>query len=294
MNSIADYKAHLTQMGFNDTEADQITRARALHAKRERPGTIRVEKVNGEGEILLYDSIGFDFWTGGGTTPKVFAEQLLALGDIDRLTLRVNSPGGDVFDGFTILNILRRQQATIAVEVEGLAASAASFIIQAASPGELRVNEASTTMIHRAWGGVMGNAQDMVDMASVLEKLDGQIADIYAKRSKRKAEKWLAAMGAETWYTGQEAVDARLADSVVTAKKVAAMGDPAMLAGYRNVPELVACRCGKPEPKDNSEAEAIKVRLRILELEMSDDELVIMYGNPAAPKPQGVIRAPQT
>ena len=283
MNMLDLYTYHLRDCGLSGDEARRVAQCRA--AKPTRVGTIRAEKTEGESSeatLDLYDSIGFDFWTGEGMTPKRLAEQLDALKPFDRLTVRVNSPGGDVFDGMTIYNILRRQEATVAVEIEGLAASAASFIIQAASPGEIAVNEASMLMIHRAWGVGMGNFQDMLDLAGVLEKLDGQIAGIYSARSKRKVDTWLGLMDSETWFTGAEAVDAKLADKVIPAKRAAALADPSALNAYRNVPAGLADRLkalADDERREQEEAavrereraereqEAVRVRLRCVELE---------------------------
>lgn len=235
MNALTDYRALLVEGGLPETAADFITAKRADKRNRAPAGSIRAEKTeDGNAELLIYDTIGFDFWTGGGVTPKGLIEQLESLKPFDRLTVRMNSPGGDVFDGMAIFNILRRQEAKVSVEIEGWAASAASFIAQAADAGELRISEAGMMMVHRAWGVSVGNTNDMLEMADVLDKLDGQIALIYANRSKRKTDTWLGIMNSETWFTGAEAVDAKLADATIAAKRVAAFDVSGF--GYRNSP----------------------------------------------------------
>lgn len=276
MNLIVDCRASLQEAGFSAEEADRIVRWKTARnrANTQQPGKIVMEKTGeGEAELLIYEAIGFDFWTGGGLTPKKLTDDLAAFGKLDKLTLRVNSPGGDVFDAVTMFNILRRQEAKIAVEIEGLAASAASFLVQAADPGELHISEAGMMMVHQALGVVMGNKNDMADMAAVLEKLDGQIAAIYANRSKRKSDTWMKIMEEESWFTGQEAVDAKLADAVIPAKRVAACVDPEVFNQFRATPErLVAQARAAREQQDaedakRREAEAVNVRMRLIELE---------------------------
>lgn len=268
-----EYLDELVASGLDAQQADAVVRARKDKRNTTKSGAIRMEKKDNEAELLLYDVIGFDFWTGGGITPKKLVDELEAMKPFDKLTIRVNSPGGDVFDGMTIFNILRRQEAKVCVEIEGLAASAASFIVQVADAGELRISEAGMMMCHRAWGICMGNTNDMLELASVLDKLDGQIADIYAGRTKRKADTWLKIMDDETWFTGQEAVEAKLADETITTKRAAALYDPSVVNQFRNAPKDLAARLAeiakddKPEQKPSNLKLASKARVRVLDLE---------------------------
>jgi ATP-dependent Clp endopeptidase proteolytic subunit ClpP len=158
-------------------------------------------------EIGLYDEIGMY-----GVSASDFVSELQAV-DTGRITLRINSPGGDVFDGLAILNSLRNHRAVIDVVVDGLAASAASFIAQAGDTIKMSPN--SVMMIHEASGICLGNASDMRELADLLDKTSANIANIYSRRSGRSAEEHRAAMRDETWYTDREAVDAGLADSVI-------------------------------------------------------------------------------
>lgn len=274
----AEYIAALVESGLEPQDAERIARLRFAQNRQAEPGQIRVQQVDeSEGEILIYEAIGFDFF-GDGMTPKKLTEQLSALGKVERLTVRINSPGGSVFDAVTMLNILRRQKAKVAVEIEGLAASAASFLAQAADPGELRISEAGMMMIHRAWAWVMGNQQDMIDMAALLEKLDGQIADIYASRSKRRAETWLKLMDDETWFTGAEAVEAKLADATVPVKRAAASLGLQHVQALGALPEKAKAIRQRWEAESKAEreseaerqrrdAEAVAVRMRRMQLE---------------------------
>lgn len=276
MNAAELFREELTKTGFASEQADAIVRARMDKRNASKPGQIKMAKTeDGAAEVLLYDVIGFDMWTGGGMTPKRLVDELEAMKPFDRLTLRVNSPGGDVWDGMTILNILRRQEAKVSVEVEGVAASAASFIAQVADPGELRISEGGMMMVHRAWGFAMGNTNDMLEMSDLLEKLDSQIADIYANRSKRKADTWLRMMDDETWFTGQEAVDAKLADATISTKRAAALYDPSILNQYRKTPDGLAARLAEIAKDDEPRItrEAVAARLRVLEMEETNERL---------------------
>ncbi|MGO3895360.1 head maturation protease, ClpP-related [Brevibacterium aurantiacum] len=158
-------------------------------------------------DILVYDDIGGWF----GVEASEFVREVQSL-DVSRINLFVNSPGGDVFDAIAIANSLRRHKAKVVATVDGLAASAASFLIQAAD--EIVMGKGSELMIHEASGGVMGNAQDMAEMAAVLDQVSNTIAELYADRAGETTDFWRDAMRAETWYSSAEAVDAGLADRV--------------------------------------------------------------------------------
>lgn len=165
-------------------------------------------------EIYIYDEIGGWF----GMTAVDFIDQLKAV-DTAKIDLHLNSPGGEVFDGVAIYNSLVNHKAEVTVYVDGLAASAASFIAQ--SGDKVIMQKASTMMIHDASGLAWGNARDMVDTANILNKISDNIASIYADRTGGSQKEWRALMQEEVWYTAKEAVDAGLADSV-SSKRVSA------------------------------------------------------------------------
>ena len=161
-------------------------------------------------DILLYDEIGP--W-GISATDFVTA---LATITTPNVRVRINSPGGDVFDGMAIYNALLGWKGEVACVVDGIAASAASYIAMAGDT--ISIHESAMVMIHRAWGFAVGNAADMTDMAGVLAKIDTQIAGIYAKQSGKSTDAMLALMTGEsdgTWFTAQEAADAGLVDEVI-------------------------------------------------------------------------------
>jgi ATP-dependent Clp endopeptidase proteolytic subunit ClpP len=162
--------------------------------------------ADGPAEVLIYDEIG---WYG--ITATNFANDLKAI-DADAITVRLNSPGGDVYDGIAILNALRGHKAKITTVIDGLAASAASFIAMAGD--EIVMNRNSELMIHDAWGVSIGNAADLAKAAADLDRISDNIASIYAERAGGTVEEWRLIMRAETWYSAQEAVDVGLADRV--------------------------------------------------------------------------------
>ena len=141
-----------------------------------------------------------------------FVNELNAI-DTKNIQLHINSPGGSVFDGIAIHAALVNHKATVNTIVDGIAASAASFIMQA---GDTRsIEKPGTVMIHDASGLVLGNASDMRQMADLLDQMSDTIAGIYADRSGGKTADFRASMQAETWYTSSQAVAAGLADTVL-------------------------------------------------------------------------------
>lgn len=157
-------------------------------------------------EIYIYDVIGD--W---GVTAQDFINELKGV-TASSITLRINSEGGEVFDGVAIYESLVRHSAVIDGYVDGLAASAASFIAMACD--KLTVARQARMMIHDASGLCWGNATEMRQMADLLEDLSDNIADIYAQRAGGSVADWRGRMSATTWYTAQAAVDAGLADEV--------------------------------------------------------------------------------
>jgi ATP-dependent protease ClpP protease subunit/uncharacterized protein (DUF305 family) len=174
----------------------------------------RIKNSGGRGvsaEVLIYDEID-PYW---GTSSATFARDLAAL-DADAITVRINSPGGDVYEGLAILNALRGHRARVTTVVDGIAASAASFIAMAGD--EIVMGRNSEMMIHdaRLWAG--GDAGELHKAAVYLDKVSDNIASIYAERAGGTAEEWREIMRAETWFSAEEAVAAGLADRVETAK----------------------------------------------------------------------------
>lgn len=167
----------------------------------------RIENKAGDtAEILIYDEIGYF-----GVTAQDFVNDLSGI-TAKNISVRLNSPGGDVFDGIAIYNAIKRHPSKCTVTVDGIAASAASFIAQAGDRVVMTRN--SQMMIHDAWGLCVGNASDMREVADLLDRFSANIADIYTQRAGGTVDLWRTRMKAETWYSAQEAVDAGLADEI--------------------------------------------------------------------------------
>lgn len=161
-------------------------------------------------EVLIYDQIGEQ-----GVSSAKFMADLRSV-DAKRIDVRINSRGGSAFDGIAIYTALIEHKAHVTTWVDGLAASAASFIAQAGD--ERVISEPARMMIHNAMGVVAGFAKDMRAMGDLLDQVSGTIADIYAARSGKPASVFLKAMDAETWYGSAEAVAMGLADSITQHK----------------------------------------------------------------------------
>ncbi|MGW5429959.1 head maturation protease, ClpP-related [Streptomyces sp. NPDC004059] len=166
-----------------------------------------------EAELLLYDEIG-----GFGTYAEDFLTELKAV-TASKLRVKVNSPGGSVFEGVALANALRSHPAEVTVQVDGIAASIASVIAMAAD--RVVVQPQAMLMVHDASGVCLGNAQDMTEMAALLDKISDNIADAYVAKAGGTRDEWRQVMKAETWFNADEALEAGLADEVMPSKKQA-------------------------------------------------------------------------
>jgi ATP-dependent protease ClpP protease subunit len=189
----------------------QVAVQRIMNLRQGRKDWYEIRSQAGATVVTIYDEVGYF-----GVSAKDFSADMKQIrGDIE---LHISSGGGEVFDGLAIYNCLSARDGQVRVVVDSLAGSICSVIAQAASPGELIMAEASSMMIHEGWGGMVGNAADMRQMADVLDKQSDVIASVYAARSGKPAPFWRDQMRAETWYGAQEAVDAGLADEVRAAR----------------------------------------------------------------------------
>jgi len=177
-------------------------------------------------EVLIYDEIG-----AYGVSAKGFLAELGALPDGVPIDLRLNSPGGSVFDAVAIFNALTRHTGTVTVWIDGIAASAASYIAMAGD--EIVMPENAFLMIHDPSGLVMGTAADMREMAATMDKIAGSMTRGYAARSGKSEEDIAALMAAETWFDAQDALDAGLATRMAEPVRIAASFD---IGRFRNAP----------------------------------------------------------
>ncbi len=169
-----------------------------------------------ENTISVLDPIGAD-WFGEGVTAKRVAGALRAIGKKD-VTVTINSPGGDYFEGLAIYNLLREHPAKVTAKIVGIAASAASVIAMAAD--EVQIARAGFLMIHNTWVVAAGDRHAMRDVADWLEPFDLAAVDIYAARSGLEAKEIGRMLDRETWIGGSDAVDKGFADSLLAADDI--------------------------------------------------------------------------
>lgn len=179
-------------------------------------------KAGAKPEVFIYDEIGYF-----GHSAKDFSDSIANI-DSDELTVHLNSPGGDIFDGLAIYQSLKNHKATVNIVVDGLAASIASVIAMAAD--NLVMAPKATMMIHDGWSMSMGNAGEMRKMADLLDKQSDIIASVYADRTGQPADFWRDRMKDETWYSADEALAAGLIDEVEG--QVKKVSDPFDLTVY--------------------------------------------------------------
>lgn len=171
----------------------------------------------GDNVITMFDDIGEDYWSGGGVTAKKVGAQLRAIGDRP-VEVQINSPGGDMFEGIAIYNVLREHPQNITVKIMGMAASAASVIAMAGDTVEIGVS--SFVMIHNCWVMAMGNRHDMAEVSEWLAPFDQAMADLYALRTGLGGEEVAKLMDAETWLSGSAAIDKGFADALLPADQI--------------------------------------------------------------------------
>ena len=175
------------------------------------------ESVTGSRTISILDVIGADGLTGEGVTARRVAAALRAI-TADDITVDLNSPGGDFFEGVAIYNLLREDPRKVTVRILGLAASAASVIAMAGD--EVRIGRAGFLMVHNAWVVAIGNRHDMAAAAETMIPFDAAMAEVYAAKAGVDPAQAGAWMDAETWFSGAQAIDAGLADGFLTADVV--------------------------------------------------------------------------
>ena len=210
-------------------EASARSRLPANH-----PGFTRfVARDGGLAEILIYEDVGEWF---GGITAKSFADELKKLGAVNELYVRLNSSGGNVFDGIAIYNMLRQHDAKITTTIDGIAASIASIIYMA---GDKRIaSENASLMIHEPWTMAIGTATELRQQADVMEKLSVSLAQTYAKRTGKALVDVARWMEDETWFSAAEMEDAGFAHQVLEELPMAASVD-FDLSRFRRVPDYV-------------------------------------------------------
>jgi ATP-dependent Clp protease protease subunit len=209
-------------------------------------------RVRDAAEVVIYDEIG-----AFGIPAKAFLDELKALGPVAELTVRINSPGGSVFDGVAIYNALKRHQASVTVWIDGIAASIASMIAMAGD--EVVMPENAMLVLHDPSGLVAGTAADMRATADALDKMAAAMIAAYRAKSGAGDTEIEALMAAETWLSAEEAVDLGLADRVEAPVRMAAHFD---LSRFRNPPRQLAAILTSSIPKEDEMSDPHKTRPR--------------------------------
>lgn len=200
----------------------------------------KAQANSSEADLYLYIEIAS--WGGGycAHSAQSFKSELDALGDITTLNIYVNSPGGDVFEGEAIYNMLVRKSKSCQVNVfiDGMAASITSIIVMAATHISMPSN--SMMMIHRASSCIYGNADELQKCITLLEKIDSNMKQTYLNRSNGKLNEeildtWLSS--GDTWLTAQECFDYGLCDEITDSIELTAKYDNGVLGHYKNVPK---------------------------------------------------------
>jgi ATP-dependent Clp protease protease subunit len=215
-------------------------------------------------DIFIYGDIVSSQWYEEDTTATSFKNDLDALGDVSTINLYINSPGGNVFEGVAIYNMLKRHKAKVNVHVDALAASIASVIAMAGDTVYMPKN--SMLMIHNPWSFAMGNAAELRKIADDLDRIGQSVKQTYLQKSgdKLSDEKLQEMLDAETWLSADEAYQYGLCDVVLEASQVAASISAEWFNRYKNVPKQLKNQGEKLEKMAIS-AQEMGIRKRISE-----------------------------
>jgi ATP-dependent Clp protease, protease subunit len=211
------------------------------------------EKEGKPAEILVYDDIGPD-WLGM-IGSKTIAQALKDVGDAKDITVRINSPGGSVFEGVAIYNQLKKHNAKIHIAIDGLAASIASIIAMAGDDVEIAEN--AMMMIHDPWAIAFGNSAELSKLVTLLDQIKTTLVDTYASKTagKTSAEELSTLMTDETWFTAKEALEKGLVDKIDPNKKAVEAHVDNSVHNFKHVPEQFTreispeSRVESPEPQ---------------------------------------------
>lgn len=222
------------------------------------------------GEVFIYGEITKWAWTEDGEhSATTFKEELDGLGDVETINLYINSPGGSVFEGIAIGNMLKRHQAKVIVYVDALAASIASVIAVIAGD-VVYMYKNSMLMIHNAWTFAWGNAQQLRKEADDLDRINQSAIQSYLQKAgdKLDEEKLTEMLDAETWLSADEAYEYGLCDVVLEENQAAASISEELFTKYKNVPKQL-----KEEKAPSISAEEMAIRQKIADEAKASSEI---------------------
>jgi ATP-dependent Clp protease protease subunit len=219
---------------------------------------VRFVSRGNAGEIWLYDQVGQT--KKGGMSAKMFGTELRALGRVGEINLRINSPGGSVFEGVAIYNQLKQHPARIVVDIDGVAASIASLIAMAGD--EIRMADNAMMMIHDPYVETAGGSAELRKTADLLDQIRDIIVSTYAKRTARPDAEIKQLMADETWMSAGAAADLGFIDAVTAEQRIAACSG----FDFSNFRKTPAALTGEPQSAQHSMAlvklTAMSTRLR--------------------------------
>ncbi|KQM79826.1 head maturation protease, ClpP-related [Xylophilus sp. Leaf220] len=201
--------------------------------ERWNPGIQAAETDQADERVIsIYEAIGYDTWSGEGVTARRVAGALRSMG-AGPVTVNLNSPGGDMFEGLAIYNILREHKGEITVKVLGLAASAGSVIAMAGD--KVQIARAGFFMVHNSWVVAAGNRLDLRGIADWLEPFDAAMVDIYCDRTGLDAKSAAKLLDAESWIGGSAAVEQGFADELLPSDQISAGAGKASASAVRRI-----------------------------------------------------------
>lgn len=207
--------------------------------------SIKAASDGASANISIYEEIG-----GWGITAQQFSEDLKALGAVSHINLHIHSPGGDVFDGIAIYNLLSKHPAKVTVNIDGLAASMASVIAMAGD--RIVMPENAMMMIHKPWGISGGNANEMRDYAELLDKVESVLIPAYARKTGKSAESLATMLEDETWMDGRECVAQGFADELLPAVSAMARLESKRIEDFEHMPNSLKGMISSPKGSTSS------------------------------------------
>ncbi|SDI19037.1 ATP-dependent Clp endopeptidase, proteolytic subunit ClpP [Alteribacillus persepolensis] len=238
--------------------------------KKKKFWEMRMSADGESGDIFIYGDIERYQWIEEDTTASSFRDDLDNLGDVSTINLYINSPGGSVFEGVAIHNMLKRHEAKVNVRIDALAASIASVIAMAGDTIYMPKN--SMLMIHNPWTIALGNAKELRKTADDLDRIGGSAVQSYLQKAgdKLTEEKLQEMLDEETWLSADEAYQYGLADVVEEENQMAASINKDFFAQYKNVPDHLM----KEEKSNQLSAEELAERQRIADEAKANSEYI--------------------
>jgi ATP-dependent Clp protease, protease subunit len=205
-------------------------------------------------EILIYGEIGKSWWDDSGVSAKEFADELKAIPSTRNIVVGINSPGGSVWDGLAIYNLLEARRDKVTTRIDGVAASMGSVIAMAGK--EVRIPRNAVIMIHDPTTFAQGDESMMAKALEALRAAKKTIAGVYQKKTGKTYDEISERMTAESYFTGDEAKEFGLADTVIDEVPMSASALKNILSGFRNQPTAVGGKLEttKTPPATGSEA----------------------------------------